>query len=88
MRLAPLSLLLILAISSVACNLNREQSSLADPLDLEPDSLAYARLMAGFEKQFIAIEAEYDSADVERQADLTKFSSGCRGNNHCNRSQG
>ena len=70
MRLAPLSLLLILALSSVACNSNREQSSVADPLDLEPDSIAYARLMAGFEKQFIAIEAEYDSADVERQAEL------------------
>ncbi len=70
MKLAPLSLFLILAISSVACHLNQEHSSNADPVDLEPDSIAYARLLAGFEEKFIALEAEYDSADAERQVEL------------------
>jgi peroxiredoxin len=70
MKLVPISLYLILAFSSVACNLNREHSSAANPVDLEVDSIAYARLMAGFEEQFIAIETEYDSADAERQVEL------------------
>ena len=34
------------------------------------DTLAYARLVEGFEKQFAAIEAEYDSASAERQLEL------------------
>ena len=70
MKLAPLSLFLILTISSVACNLNRKHSSDNDPVDLEVDSIAYMRLMAGFEEKFIAIETEYDSADAERQVEL------------------
>ena len=70
MKLVPLSLFLILAFSSVACHLNREHSSDSDPLGSEVDSIAYARLMADFEKKFIAIETEYDSADVDRQSEL------------------
>jgi len=35
------------------------------------DSIAYARLMAEFQEEFIAIEVEYDTADEERQAELT-----------------
>lgn len=34
------------------------------------DTLAYASLVEGFEKQFAAIEAEYDSACAERQFEL------------------
>ncbi len=34
------------------------------------DTLAYARLVEGFEKQLEAIEAEYDSAGAERQLEL------------------
>lgn len=70
MKLVPLSLFLILAFSSVACQLNREHSSDSDPLGSEVDSIAYARLMADFEKKFIAIETEYDSADMDRQSEL------------------
>jgi len=70
MKLAPLSLFLILAISSLACNINREHSSAADPEGPEVDSIAYTRLMAEFEEEFIAIETEYDSSNAERQAEL------------------
>ncbi len=70
MKLFPVSLFLVLIFISVACNLNREHSSAGDQVGPEVDSIAYARLMAGFEEKFIAIETEYDSADMERQAEL------------------
>lgn len=34
------------------------------------DTLAYARLLDGFDKQFAAIDSEYDSATEERQVEL------------------
>ena len=70
MRLIPIFLFLILTFISVACNLNREHSSAGDQGGPEADSIAYARLLAGFEEEFTAIESEYDSADAERQAEL------------------
>jgi peroxiredoxin len=70
MKLVPISLFLVLTFISVACNLNREHSSAGDQVGPEADSIAYARLLAEFEEEFVAIETEYDSADAERQADL------------------
>ncbi len=70
MKFVPVSLFLVLTIIPVACNLNREHSSAGDQVGPEADSIAYARLLSGFEEEFIAIEMEYDSADAERQADL------------------
>ena len=70
MRLVPISLFLVLTFISVACNLNRERSSAGDQVGPEADSIAYARLISGYEEKFISIEMEYDSADGERQADL------------------
>jgi len=70
MKLVPLSLFLILAFSSAACHFNREHNADSDPSGSEVDSIAYARLMADFEKKFIAIESEHDSADLERQSEL------------------
>jgi peroxiredoxin len=69
-RLVPISLFLVLTFISVACNLNREHSSAGDQVGSEADSIAYARLLAGFEEEFVAIESEYDSTDAERQAEL------------------
>ena len=70
MKLVPVSLFLVLASISVACNLNREHSSASDQVGPEADSIAYARLISGYDEKFISIESEYDSADVERQAEL------------------
>lgn len=38
--------------------------------ELLADTLAYSRLVDGFEKQFSAIEAEYDSASADRRLEL------------------
>jgi peroxiredoxin len=45
-------------------------SNMAADDKITGDTLAYARLVEGFEKRFAAIEMEYDSAGAERQLEL------------------
>ena len=49
---------------------NKRTSASEDAKEMPADTIAYARLMDGFDKQFFAIEAEYDSATAERQLEL------------------
>ena len=70
MKPVPIVLFFVLVLVSIACNLDRDRSSDGIPESHEVDSIAYARLMAGFQEEFTVIEAEYDSADSERQSEL------------------
>lgn len=49
---------------------NRRTSTSEDSNDMPADTVAYTLLKDGFEKQFAAIDAEFDSATAERQLEL------------------
>ena len=66
-----LTISLFAVLLMVSCQRgNNTASQVTGGQELLADTLAYARLLEGFEKQFSAIEAEYDSAGAERQLEL------------------
>lgn len=60
-----------IVLFALACQRGNNSNSQSEAGDeVLADTLAYAALVEGFEKQFNAIETEYDSASAERQLEL------------------
>jgi len=65
-----LSFLFITLLLYSCQNGNKKAPTLESENEILVDTIAYAMLVIGFEEQFAAIEAEYDSASHERQLEL------------------
>ena len=64
-------ILSILALLLYTCQSgNKRTSTSGDGNEIPADTIAYSQLLDGFEKQFAALEAEYDLATAERQLEL------------------